>query len=107
MSQQFQDWEPVILNKKNKTQENTKRVFSSRDPTKKIDEASDVGDIQRIDGDTRRKIIAMRNEKKMTQAQLAQKLNVDKSVINSYESGSAVLNHNSKLFIQRIFKVLS
>ena len=102
----FQDWKPVILNK-TPSLGSFSGSHVGRDPTKKIEEATDVEKVQHIDSETRRKIIAMRNEKKMTQAQLAQKLNVDKSVINSYESGSAVLNHNSKLFIQKIFRALS
>jgi ribosome-binding protein aMBF1 (putative translation factor) len=97
----FQDWNVVIFNKKE-----TKPVVHARAPSDKIAKSTDVEAPTRIDAETRKKIISMRNQKNLTQAQLAQRLNVDKSIIASYESGTAIMNHNSKLFIQKIFKSL-
>jgi ribosome-binding protein aMBF1 (putative translation factor) len=99
---QFQDWNPVVFYKVGGT--NGHSVKRENSPTRKLQNETDVPVLNYIDSETKNKIISMRNAKGYTQAQLAQKLNVDKSVIASYESGKVIPNKN---FIQRIYKVLA
>ncbi len=100
---QFQDWKTFVFTKY-KVGGTDGRSVRENSPTRKLQNETDVPVLNYIDSETKNKIISMRNAKGYTQAQLAQKLNVDKSVIASYESGKVIPNKN---FIQRIYKVLA
>ena len=106
----FQDWTPIVFSSKRTTSTTSLTSSSSRPKNfentreNKLANETDVPVLNSIDSETKNKIISMRNAKGLTQAQLAQKLNVDKSVIVSYESGKAIPNKN---FIQKIYRVLA
>ena len=91
-----QDWETVVLSKpKNYVSGGNK---SNKPPVKLTDEQirlnklenEEIVEQKKVPLELRKKIQQARSGKKMTQAQLAQKVNVKQNVINDYESGKAV-----------------
>lgn len=56
-----------------------------------------------VSKDLAKQIIQARNAKKMTQKQLAQRINEEVSVITKYENGKAIVNHS---ILQKIRKAL-
>ena len=85
----FQDWEPVILKKK---EVNTKSTVQN-----------DVA-VREMSFSIQKAIQQSRLQCKMSQKELAKKLNVDIGIIISYENGKAVPNN---AFISKIEAVLS
>jgi ribosome-binding protein aMBF1 (putative translation factor) len=85
----FQDWEPVILKKK---EVNTKSTVQN-----------DVA-VREMSFSIQKAIQQSRLQCKMSQKELAKKLNVDIGIIISYENGKAVPNN---AFIAKIEAVLS
>lgn len=101
----FQDWTPIVFSSKRTLTSTSNRPNNFENTREnKLANETDVPVLNFIESETKNKIISMRNAKGLTQAQLAQKLNVDKSVIASYESGKAIPNKN---FIQKIYRVLA
>lgn len=101
--QDFQDFRPVVLHAKNnnknlKTQdktslENMARIHDVNGHLKtmsKLDNETEDFHIDRVSSTLKQHILKARNEKKMTQAQLAQAINEKPQVIQEYESGKAV-----------------
>ena len=91
-----QDWETVILSKpKNHSSGGSN---THKPPIKLTDEQirlnklenEEIVEQKKVPLELRKKIQQARSGKKMTQAQLAQKVNVKQNVINEYESGKAV-----------------
>tara|TARA_B100002051_G_scaffold276042_1_gene322250 strand:+ start:2687 stop:3028 length:342 start_codon:yes stop_codon:yes gene_type:complete len=99
---EHQNWETFIIhckdNKKDKKNEGPKKQLSK---TQKIEnmEKEDNLKHKKIDKELSKKIQQMRLSKGWTQKQLAQKINVNQSVINEIESGKALYNgqHIGKL----------
>lgn len=114
MSQQ--DWTPVVLSKTNAQKTSgmsnasaiaslkatgnitTEKKFGaggnhgeSKD-LRKLDEATDAGPIKHVDRSLSIAISQARQAKKMSQKELAQKINELVQVVQSYESGKAVPN---------------
>jgi putative transcription factor len=85
----FQDWEPVILTKK--------------DVTKKPQQNEYVA-VREMSFSIQKAIQQARLQCKMSQKELAKKLNIDIGVIISYENGKAVPNN---AFIAKIETVLN
>lgn len=59
----------------------------------KLDNATEAGKHSTIPREYSHKIIQGRIAKKWKQCDLAKKINVNKSVINDYECGKAIINH--------------
>ena len=85
----FQDWEPVILTKKNVT---------------KTSVYNEVAAVREMSFSIQKAIQQARLQCKMSQKELAKKLNIDIGVIISYENGKAVPNN---AFIAKIETVLN
>ena len=85
----FQDWEPVILTKKNVT---------------KTSVHNEVAAVREMSFSIQKAIQQARLQCKMSQKELAKKLNIDIGVIISYENGKAVPNN---AFIAKIETVLN
>jgi len=85
----FQDWEPVVLTKK--------------DVTKKPQQNEYVA-VREMSFSIQKAIQQARLQCKMSQKELAKKLNIDIGVIISYENGKAVPNN---AFIAKIETVLN
>lgn len=110
-----QDWKPVIfkksrqqLQKEGKIKKekvlNTKRPNSNNVSAnlKKLD-GDDVEPTKYVPKEIAKTIQQARTAKKMTQQDLANRLNVKKNIINDLESGKMVLN---KGFVNRVKRVL-
>ena len=115
MSLPHQDWEPVILRKK-KVYTKTKKTGAGNSVLKKKNKVSDYnptgkksGDddeikkLKYVGKDIGKKMQHARLQKKLTQKQVAQKLNIQQSVYQQYEIGKALRNGN---LLNRIGKVL-
>lgn len=86
----FQDWEPVILNKKDSI---NKKIIHT-----------EVTAVREMSFSIQKAIQQARLQCKMSQKELAKKLNVDIGIIISYENGKAV-PHNA--FIAKIETILN
>jgi len=89
-----QDWTPVVFEKKDSS--NTKSKGRHVDPNvikmAKIDNAEDIIPIKKVADADRKLIVSLRLEKKLSQENLAKKLNIDKSVIRDLEAGKLTEN---------------
>jgi len=98
-----QDWTPCVLRKTvKKTQQ--KHVDPTVIKMAKLDQADDIQPIKKVSDDDRKLINSLRVEKKISQVDLAKKLNLEKTVIRDIESG--IFNEN-KALTSRIKKFLT
>lgn len=108
----YQDWKPVILNKSrppaiieqqklaNKKKLNSgKNSQSMQDINRRKLENDDSYKFSTVTHDLKTQIQQARQNKKMTQAELAQKCNLSLRIIQDYEKGIGVVNsaHLSKI----------
>lgn len=98
-----QDWKPVILKKKSY---GTTTVVKKKSSESKeyFKEYSDEKKTKYVGIEIGKKIQQARLDKKMTQKQLAQKLNCLVSVVQSYENGKAKYNGE---FLSKIGRILN
>ncbi|GAB2229870.1 hypothetical protein Droror1_Dr00014126 [Drosera rotundifolia] len=115
-----QDWEPVVIRKKaptaaakkdekvvnaarragaeietvRKAAAGTNRAASSSTTlnTRKLDEETEVLAHERVPTELKKAIMQARQDKKLTQSQLAQLINEKPQIIQEYESGKAIPN---------------
>jgi ribosome-binding protein aMBF1 (putative translation factor) len=96
-----QDWTPVVFNKKGGEKE--KEKFSPPSSSSSSSSLSNVGvykgdsddDVKKtkyVSKNTSQAIMSARSEKNMKQKELAQKCNMDVSIINEIERGTCVYN---------------
>ena len=94
----MQDWDPMILNKKPKNNSNNSNNNNSNKPKisddahklYKIEAQDDVQPIKKVSHNLKTQIQSARCAKKMSQKDLANKINVQESIIKDYESGKAI-----------------
>ena len=97
---EHQDWNTVVL-KRNLTENEQKAKYGSESKARaghsgegaakrKIDQETETFHHNKIPKDKRLEIIKLRTEKKLTQKQLAQKVNLPFTEINAMESGQAL-----------------
>ena len=96
-----QDWEPVVLNKSksktyNTTNENNKKINNIEDEIK-INPTVSLSNSLLIQ--------KARTQLKLSQKDLAQKLNVDSKIIQGYESGKVVPDVKLIIKLEKILKV--
>tara|TARA_B100001175_G_C19403972_1_gene587692 strand:+ start:138 stop:461 length:324 start_codon:yes stop_codon:yes gene_type:complete len=93
-----QDWEPVVLKKTH----NTNKTIN----VKKVN--SDTMDIEikpTVSLNNSLLIQKARMAKKMSQKDLAQKLNIDSKVIQTYESGKAIPDNKLMIKLEKILNI--
>lgn len=111
-----QDWEPVVLRGRGKHVEAKKKrdgeteTRAKFDGTKssamrKLDDATDSAKPQRINPKIKETIIKARAAKKLTQKELAQKVQVQPNIIQQYESGKVKADVNVLRKMERILGV--
>jgi putative transcription factor len=94
----YQDWTPIVFNKKSQGCEKEKEKSSSSSSSLsnvgvyKAASEDDVKKTKYVSKNTSQAIMSARSEKKMTQKELAQKCNMDVSIINEIERGACVYN---------------
>ena len=109
-----QDWTPVVFNKK--ADNNKKGCEKEKPTTTSSSSLSNVGVYKAASDDdvkktkyvlktTSQAIMSARAEKKMTQKELAQKCNMDVSIINEIERGTCVYNATHVNKIQSVLGV--
>jgi putative transcription factor len=111
-----QDWKPIVLNaggKKKTTprdpllggvvvKKESSNKQKSPDNLSKIAKTETAEPIQRVGVELSKKIQQARVSKGLTQEQLANKINEQKSVINSYESGKAIPDNRILIKLEKI-----
>lgn len=109
MSKQDQDWTPVVFKKSdnNKSKEVSTTTSSSLSSVGvyKASGDDDVKKTKYISKNTSQAITNARCEKKMTQKELAQKCNMEVSIINEIERGVCVYNATHVNKIQTVLGV--
>ena len=106
-----QDWTPVVFNKKSKDEKEKEKPTSSSSSSLSnvgVYKAASDDDIKKtkyVSKNTSQAIMGARSEKKMTQKELAQKCNMDVSIINEIERGVCVYNATHVNKIQSILGV--
>ena len=114
-SSDHQDWTPVILSGKNpqrvpgkgpKIEIQDKMSDEERSKAAKqraLENETEVFKVETVPITISQEIMKGRNALKMTQKELAQKINVQQSIIASYESGKAIPDHQT---LQKIARAL-
>ena len=108
-----QDWTPVVFNKNKKSDKKSNDCGNAQPSTSSL---SNVGIYKAANDDEMKKtkyvskstsqaIMSARSEKKMTQKELAQKCNMDVSIINEIERGTCVYNATHVNKIQSVLGV--
>lgn len=106
-----QDWTPVVFGKKSK--DTGKSTVSSSSTSSSLSnvgvyKAANDDDMKKtkyVSKSTSQAIISARSEKKMTQKEVAQKCNMDVSIINEIERGVCVYNATHVNKIQSVLGV--
>jgi len=104
MSLNHQDWNTIVFNKKTSNYiEPIKNILPINEQSK-IEADIDAGKLPKTYGhEYGQKVQKARCEKKLTQDQLAQQLNVKKDIIQKIENGSGIVDGN---MCGKIFRVL-
>ena len=105
-----QDWTPVVFNKKSTDAGKPPSSSSSSSSLSNVGvyKAASEDDVKKtkyISKNTSQAIMSARSEKKMTQKELAQKCNMDVSIINEIERGACVYNATHVNKIQSVLGV--
>lgn len=96
-SYQHQDWTTIVFRKSTNTNsQNTQS--STKQPTykSKLDEDGEEFANKKFDKEYINTVIQKRTEKKITQKQLAQIINVEQNIIQRFEQGKEVYDHTLK-----------
>lgn len=102
-----QDWTHVVFKKKSNDGKDTGKPTSSLSNVGVYKAASDddVKKTKYVSKTTSQAVMSARTEKKMTQKELAQKCNMDVSIINEIERGTCVYNATNVNKIQSVLGV--
>lgn len=105
-----QDWTPVVFNKKSNDEKDTEKEKPSSSSLSNVGvyKAASDDDVKKtkyVSKNTSQAIMSARAEKKMTQKELAQKCNMDVSIINEIERGTCVYNATHLNKIQSVLGV--
>ena len=82
-----------------------KKCVDEAHKNRKLDEVTDAAKHKNVGKDMGQKIIKARCEKKMTQKQLALKINKPVQIITTYENGTAILDNKILSSIKRILGI--
>jgi ribosome-binding protein aMBF1 (putative translation factor) len=111
---EHQDWKPVIINKKgskdtssNTTKTTSKKLSDKQQCDIKLLKQADNDELKhkKVPPEVRKQIQQKRGSLKWTQKQLAQKVNLQVSIINDIETGKATYNPQHITKIKRILKI--
>ena len=107
-----QDWKPIVFKKKienNNSKQNSNLTNTSLKSKVnlhllKIDK-TEIGKIKKLDHKIGKVIAQKRTQLKLSQKQLAQRINIKPEIIAQYESGKANPNQNLLMRLQKILGV--
>lgn len=103
---EHQDWTPVILSKNRKYTEEENQKYEQKKQEKlekKKNEENEVKAPPKINFELKKAIMQARLAKKMSQKDVATKLNVTLSTIQGYENGKIVPNNQFIVKLERLF----
>lgn len=110
-----QDWEVVKFSKLTPEKEKKKELVAKTRLNQanaqraeyqhltRIEKEDDIGHVERVSSELKQQIIRARCEKKMTQADLAKKINEPMKTIQEYENGKAIPNNQ---ILQKLSRAL-
>ena len=98
-----QDWKAVVINKKVLKKEKISQN-ETKQKEKKLENETEQFTHKKLGVSFKKAIQQARLSQKITQKDLATKLNVKPSVINSYENGTCIPNNQFITHIERILK---
>jgi ribosome-binding protein aMBF1 (putative translation factor) len=113
-------WDQVtVLRKKQNTKEqkdkairdgkteSAKKIGNTEqaDKTKKLDNATDADKHKKISLEQSKMISKARCDLKLSQADLAKRINLKRDIINEYECGKAIIDNNILCKIERCLKI--
>jgi putative transcription factor len=106
-----QDLTTITIGNPNKKQTAKKIIerkgdTSINDQLRNIENNPDITVIPKIPTQLSRELTLARNAKKMTQKDLANRLNIQQSVYNDIESGKALYSNENKQLINKIERLL-
>ena len=109
MSLEHQDFKIITLSKNSKNiQKNDLSRNNNINLQKiKIENETENFKVQKIPNKLVREIIDVRNIKKITQKEMAVKLNIQIHIYNDIENGKAIYNQQTKDIIQKIQRLFS
>lgn len=112
MQYQHQDWNTVILRNpkaqkavQQKQQQRVKTVDNQSVDEKKLLSETESFHHKKVSVEDSKKIVQARVAAKLTQAQLAQRLNISSKDINDIERGVALYNGNLIAKIKKLLKI--
>ena len=98
-----QDWKPIVMNKKKIIKKNVKQNENLQ-RINKIENETENFNHKKLDISFKKAFQQARLKEKLSQKDLASRLNVKPSVINSYENGTCIPNNNFISSLERILK---
>ncbi|AUF82263.1 helix-turn-helix domain-containing protein [Tetraselmis virus 1] len=100
-----QDWNTVVLNKPKKNATAAPPALDGQQKkTIMLDKADgETFSHTKINSDTRKELVTLRTSKKLTQKELARRLNLQPKIIEEYENGKAIID---KQVLNKIFRFL-
>lgn len=103
-----QDLESINIGSGQKINQNEKKIKKNTPNLEfiKIENETENFQIKKIPKALSQEIINARNVKKMTQKDLANRINVQKDIINSIENGKALYNGKTKEIVNSIQRCL-
>ena len=108
----FQDWTPVTISNPNK-QKTVKTIVEKKGDTsindglKKIENETENFTIEKIPMTLSKEITSARTSKKITQKEMAIKLNIQFNVYQELENGKAIYNSVTKQTINKMERLLN
>ena len=122
MTYDHQDWNNVVFKKKQSTTLTNDDMRRSNYKTKqrvtsnsnnnhngqklyKLENETESFEVKKVSRSLSKQIQQARLSNKITQKELAQRINVSSKIINDYESGKAIPNNTVKMKIQRCLGV--
>ena len=124
MSFEHQDWNNVVFKKKQSTTLTNEDIRRSNYKTKQrvvnnnsknsvngqklynLDNETESFEVKKVSLSLSRQIQQARLSNKITQKELAQRINVSNKIINDYESGKAIPDNAVKMKIQRALGIV-
>ena len=123
MTYDHQDWNNVVFKKKQSTTLTNEDIRQSNYKTKqrvvnnsnnsvngqklyKLDNETESFEVKKVSLSLSRQIQQARLSNKITQKELAQRINVSNKIINDYESGKAIPDNAVKMKIQRALGIV-
>lgn len=101
---EHQDWNITTISKTKVTVPQQKQITHQTTKFNEIDRSTEAIKINKISETDRLTIINLRNKNKLSQEDLAKRLNIRKELIRDIENGIYIEN---KVFIKKIINVLS